>query len=90
MVKELVFSERFKKNFKKLNAADRKTAKEKLKLFIDDPFHPSLRTKKIQGTYEMWESSINMDVRMTWRWGEDENTIELSNIGGHDKTLKNP
>lgn len=90
MVKELVYSERFKRNFKKMNAANRRAAKEKLRIFIENPQNPSLRTKKIQGTYRMWESSINMNVRMTWRWGEEEGVVELSNIGEHDKTLKNP
>lgn len=90
MVSELVYSERFKRNFKKMSAADKRAAKEKLALFIDDPFHPSLRTKKIQGTASMWESSVNMDIRITWRWGDDARVVELSNIGEHDKTLKNP
>lgn len=90
MVKDVVFSERYKRNFKKLRTENKQAAREKLKLFLDDPFHPSFRTKKIQGAPGMWESSINMDIRMTWRWGDEESGVELSNIGPHDKTLKNP
>ena len=90
MVKDVVFSERYKRNFKKLRTENKRAAREKLKLFLDDPFRPSFRTKKIQGAAGMWESSINMDVRMTWRWGDEEGVVELSNIGPHDKTLKNP
>lgn len=90
MVTELAYSERFKRNFKKLNPDCKRAAREKLALFIDDPFHPSLRSKRIQGSPDMWESSTNMDVRMTWRWGEEEGVVELSNIGEHDKTLRNP
>ena len=90
MVKDVVFSERYKRNFKKLRTENKQAAREKLKLFLDDPFHPSFSTKKIQGAPGMWESSINMDIRMTWRWGDEESGVELSNIGPHDKTLKNP
>jgi mRNA interferase RelE/StbE len=90
LVVDFVFSERFRRNFKKLKAGDKKVAKEKMKLFQKDPFHPSFRTKKIQGAPGMWESSINMDVRMTWRRGDEEGVVELSNIGEHDKTLRNP
>ena len=90
MVNSFVFSERFRRNFKKLRASDKTTAREKMKLFRKDPFHPSLRTKKIRGTPGMWESSINKDVRMTWRWGDGEGVVELSNVGKHDKTLGSP
>jgi mRNA-degrading endonuclease YafQ of YafQ-DinJ toxin-antitoxin module len=90
LVKDVVFSDRYQRNFKKLSTDNKQVAGEKLKLFLEDPFHPSFRTKKIQGAPGMWESSINMDVRMTWRWGAEEGVVELSNIGSHDKTLKHP
>ena len=90
MVTELVYSERFKRNFKKLSADGKRAAREKLALFIDDPFHPSLRSKRIQGSPDAWESSISMDIRLTWRWGDEEGVVELRNIGEHDKTLLNP
>lgn len=90
MVTDLLFSERFKRNFRRLTEANKKIARDKLSQFLEDPFHPSLRTKKIQGAPGMWESSINMDIRMTWRWGEEEGVVELSDIGSHDKALGNP
>jgi mRNA interferase RelE/StbE len=90
LVTTLVYSARFKRNFKKMSAQDKTAAKSKLSLFIKDPFHPSLRTKRIQGTADFWESSITSGVRMTWRWGEGDSVVELRNIGEHDRTLKNP
>jgi mRNA-degrading endonuclease YafQ of YafQ-DinJ toxin-antitoxin module len=90
LVTELVYSARFRRNFKKLSQDGKRAAREKLALFVGDPFHPSLRSKRIQGAPDTWESSIDMDVRMTWRWGEEEGVVELRNIGGHDKTLRNP
>jgi len=90
LVTDLLYSERYKRNFKKLTVENKQVAREKLKRFLEDLFHPSLRTKRVQGAPGMWESSINTDIRMTWRWGEEEGVVELSNIGSHDKTLSNP
>jgi len=50
--------------------------------------HPSLRTKRVQGTQNIFEASINAGIRMTWQY--IENGILLRNIGKHDETLKNP
>lgn len=49
-----------------------------------DPRHPSVRTKKVQGTLDIYEASINMAYRMTWQYHEDG--ILLRNIGEDDKT----
>lgn len=55
---------------------------------LDNPQHPSLRTKKIQGQKDIFESSITKGIRITWQYIDDG--IYLRNIGEHDKTLKNP
>ncbi len=52
-------------------------------VFVNDPTHPSLRTKKVQGTDGIWESSINMDIRILWFYEGDE-LILLLDIGHHD------
>ncbi|NLT21418.1 MAG: hypothetical protein GXX82_00060 [Syntrophorhabdus sp.] len=62
--------------------------REKLGLFAENPSHPSLRTKKIKGRNEIFESSVTMSVRMTWEYYKDG--VLLRNIGEHDKTLKKP
>ena len=66
----------------------RRALKNKLELMIENPRHPSLRTKKIQGQDNIFEASITMDIRITWQYTEDG--ILLRNIGEHDRTLKNP
>jgi hypothetical protein len=53
-----------------------------------NPHHPSLRTKKIQGTDDIFESSINMSIRMTWQY--ESESILLRVVGDHDAVLKNP
>jgi len=41
--------ERFKENYKKLDENIKRAVKTKLCLMAENPFHPSLRTKKVQG-----------------------------------------
>jgi len=80
--------ERFKDNYKKLDESIKKTVKSKLHLLAGNPFHPSLRPKKVQGIQDIFEASINKGYRMTWEYYKDG--ILLRNIGEHDDTLENP
>jgi mRNA interferase RelE/StbE len=81
-------SDRFKENYVKLNEEIKKRVKTKLKLMAENPMHPSLRTKRVQGTQNIFEASVNMSIRITWQYVE--NGIFLRNIGEHNETLKNP
>ena len=54
-----------------------------MKLFVENVLHPSLRTKKIKGQKDLYESSINMDIRIIWYF-ENEELIILVDIGHHD------
>ncbi len=84
---EIFFSERFKKDYKLFSDDLKKIINSKLKILAENPFHPSLRTKKIKGKEDIFEVSISMSIRMTWSY--HESGILLRAIGGHDKTLKN-
>ena len=50
MYYKITYSKAFKKHYKKLSDTEKKQTKKKLKFFVENPTHPSLRTKKIQGT----------------------------------------
>ena len=63
---QFVYSKNFKKHYQKLSAIERKQIASKLALLAKDPSHPSLRTKRIQGTSKLYESSVNMDIRIIW------------------------
>jgi mRNA-degrading endonuclease YafQ of YafQ-DinJ toxin-antitoxin module len=80
---EILFSSRFKKSFSKLHEQEKKTFYKKLSIFIKDHRHPSLRTKKIRGSKILFESSINMSIRVIWTY-ENETLILLLDIGHHD------
>ena len=80
---EILFSSRFKKSFSILQDTEKKIFYEKLSLFIENHRHPSLRTKKIKGSEILFESSINMSIRVIWTY-QGENLILLLDIGHHD------
>ena len=85
---KFVRSEKFKKCFVSLLSKVQKTAEKKLLLLAQNLRHPSLRAKKIEGTVDIWEASITMNYRVTFRIEKDE--LHLRVIGKHDEALKNP
>lgn len=76
-------SPRFEKNYKKLSKTEKRQLKRKLDLFIGNPLHPSLRTKRIKGSNGLFEFSVNMDIRVIW-YREDDMIIILLDVGHHD------
>ena len=82
------YSNLFKEKVQSLDISIKKALKTKLDLMELNLKHPSLRTKKIRGTSDIYEATITMGYRMTWQYYKDG--ILLRNIGEHDKTLKNP
>lgn len=80
---EFTYSEKFRKHYKKLSIAEKKQVASKLVLLSKDPTHPSLRTKRIQGTDRLFESSANMDVRIIWYY-EGNKLIAVVDVGHHD------
>ena len=84
---EFTYTPRFKKHFKTLNAQEKKQLKNKLMLLAENPSHPSLRVKRIQGTDGLYECSVNMDVRIIWYY-EGDTIIILLDVGHHDILYK--
>jgi len=80
---KLAYSRVFEKSLKKLSAHEQKTVAGKLKILVVNPFHPSLRTKKVQGLKDVFECSVNMDIRILWMY-KDDRIILLLNVGHHD------
>lgn len=83
-------SDRFIKELKKLlkkGVVTLAQVQKFLQLLEENPQHPSLRTKKIQGTDGIFEASINMKIRVTFEYVKPD-TIYLRIVGEHDMTLK--
>ena len=80
------FSKPFKKQYQALPKDIQQTFNEKLRLFLEDTSHPSLRVKKIQGTKDIWEASITMKYRFTFHFEAD--AVIFRAIGTHDILLR--
>ena len=80
---KITYSDRFKKHYKALSETEKKQFQNKLKIFCDNPLHPSLRVKRIQGTEDLFEFSVNMDIRVIWFY-EEHTLVALIDIGHHD------
>ncbi len=60
---------------------------DSLQLFIDDPFHPSLRTHKLSGRLRhLWSYTVDHDTRVIFYFTEDKpKRAVLVDIGSHDE-----
>ena len=85
----LDFSVRFKKSFRKLSPGIQRKTEKALRLISDNPRHPSLRTKPVQGVQGIYEARVDRNYRMTYERLADD-TLLMRVVGEHDKTLKNP
>jgi addiction module RelE/StbE family toxin len=83
MTYQFTFTERFQKHYMTLTQNEKKQLMRKLELLSENPMHPSLRTKKIQGTSDLYECSVNMDIRIIWYY-EGDKLIILVDVGHHD------
>ena len=83
---KLKYTKEFEKNLKSLTSQEQKMVASKLKLFVTNPFYPSLRTKKVQGLDNVFEMSVNMDIRILWKY-ENGIIILLLDVGHHKNIL---
>jgi len=73
----------FTKCLKKLSANEQSAVERKLVVLAKDPFYHSLRTQKYRSRKGVYESSVNMDIRVLWTF-EDGRIILLRDVGHHD------
>ncbi len=82
-------SPRFKKAFKKLSPELQARVLKALKLLEENPRHPSLQTKPIQGFRGIYEARVDLSYRMTYQRLPGD-ILFLRAVGKHDETLDNP
>lgn len=86
MTRRFRSTRKFDKQFKQLNSKTLKQAQKAIELFMSDSTHPSLRYKKIQGTDNFYEISVNMSIRIiievTSEASDQINTLYV--IGTHN------
>ena len=83
---KLKYTKDFEKSLKALTVQEQKKVFNKLKLLVQNPFYPSLRTKKVQGLDNVFEMSVNMDIRILWKY-ENGLIILLLDVGHHKNIL---
>ena len=80
---KIVVAKSFEMGLKKLSKDEQKMVFKKVQILAANPFYPSLRTKKIQGIENLFECSVNMDIRIIWQY-RDGTIILLLEVGHHD------
>lgn len=78
----------FKKGFKQLPTKVKVQTKKQLILLLKNSRYPSLRTKKVQGTTNIWEARASKGYRFTFQ--KENGIIVLRKIGKHNHILKRP
>lgn len=84
----IVRTDSFKKDYQQLPLQVQQMFDRKIRLFMENRNHPSLRVKKMQGYENRWEASINMFYRFTFEIHND--CYLFRRIGPHDDVLRNP
>ncbi len=81
----VIYSNTFSNEIIKLSRKYQNLVFKKIQILRANPKHPSLRTKKLirANNETLFESSVNMDIRLVWRY-EDDKIILMLDVGHHD------
>ena len=78
------YSKNFIKQSKKLTISQREKVRQRIRLFIKDPLHPSLRNHALKGKYKDYCSiNITGDIRALYL--KHKNEIIFDTIGTHSQ-----
>ena len=79
----IYYHPQFKKSFLCLPKDIKKKAKERIKIFREDPFHSSLGTHKLHGKLRnQWSFYVKGQYRLIFMF--DNNDVIFLDIGPHD------
>ena len=85
---KVVFTEQFEQAYDKLTAAEKGGVRKALALLGDNPRHPGLRVRKMEGRQNVWEARPSRRLRMTFEMAGE--TIIMRNVGEHDTVVRSP
>lgn len=86
---KIKFTRRFLKLFARLQAGIQEKVKKQIALLAENPRHPSLQTKPLQGAPGIYEARVDLDYRLTCE-RESDDTLVLRVVGKHDEAQKKP
>lgn len=84
---KVAFTKPFVRDYDGLPGPIQQQIDEKIERPLDNPKHPSLRLKKMEGRQSIWEARITDSYRLTLQIEND--TYLLRRVGTHD-ILKRP
>jgi len=83
-IQEIKVSPLFEKHYKKLPKTIKEKAKEKEKIFRENPFHPLLRTHKLHGKdKDCWAFWVDYKFRIKFIFLSEDKVLFLD-IGPHN------
>ncbi len=84
----LQYTDRFYRSYRALSQEDRQRVQKALRRLAQDPRHPGLRVKKMEGTGGIWEARASRALCITFEIRDD--VLILRNVGRHDAVLPHP
>lgn len=87
--REYTLTRRFEKDLARLQKNEATQTEKALDLYFQNPLHPSLHFKKIQGTGNLFEIRINLSLRIVVEIIREEKveTHNFLTMGSHDKVF---
>ncbi len=86
---EIELTDTFHKGYANLPPEIKKKTKKALRLLAENPRHPSLRSKPIEGAKGIYEARVDRKYRFTFERLHGD-VLRLRVVGKHDETLSNP
>ena len=81
---EIVVATEFKKRYQLLPLLIRKKAQKQERLFVRNPFHPSLHAEKLEPRErQLWSFRIDRKYRIVFRF-LDQKQVLFMTVGQHD------
>jgi len=73
-------TKKFDKSFAKLPEEAQEVTLKQLKLLLSNPQHPSLHTKIVKGTKDIWEGRVSYQYRFTYQIEGEKSIIQFNLI----------
>jgi mRNA-degrading endonuclease RelE of RelBE toxin-antitoxin system len=86
---KIKLTDRFIELYKNLPKSIRKKINRQIQLLAENPRHPSLQTKPIQGTNGIFEARVDINYRLTYERLPGD-TLLLRVVAKYDDALKKP
>ena len=86
---EIELTDSFQRWYARLPDKIKKKTQKALRLLAENPRHPSLRSKPIEGARWIFEARVDQKYRLTFE-RLPGNVLRIRVVGKHDEALKKP